>query len=896
MRLGLFISTVLLAFLPLSTQSAYVMRKEEQQNIQQKMSHGIGEEEKVVKDEPAAENYDLEKAIQEEWNDIKVNKPPSKAIGHIGVSSGGNLLAVKAETVDTSKALTIAEQKAKEQEKADAEAAHTAMMKVHFTSMQQARQSHKDVSRILEELESADTVVDGFVQRRIPIDELIAHQNHIAAEERKSHGHGHSRRKDKNGNPVDDMGNPLPDDPASLAEQEKRTINTQTASAGGQFGFFAADRPHELRLDPENMKVYSWSTFKLLHPEKHLWNLEPMWKRLPKAPHKVHINRNRGIDGHSAASLLDQDMQPLIYIKDVNGFYHQGEGILTADDIEKAKHPVQYQALLDKEQDKIKNKDKYADKLRYAEYQNQTGTLQRLVDAFKDGDKFEQEDARDEMQMLRGRLAVQLKIHPTETKGRAIVNVRHAGRTKTYHIEIDQVTVKALKLALERDTGIPWETQILKHKLRTTLNNETMNEYCRAHTSRTFDLIQASGAVLEAAMRKRGTWKEEWDVRDGKKPAVTAPASPLQIKDEPQANAHGSASLLDKSGTKVKATSVAENFAEMRALRKKLTTAKKAKHRLSLKEILIERKKRSKFYQPEVLLKTEGDTKDEAKPALKAKAATSYEAKEAAKLSQDEEWASKVPTAEEAEWVRKTEFAKVQKQQRDAEKRKPKKKSVPTARKDKTQMKGTVSTNSTKPVQITDSLQTSANDDTEDSQETKHHHKKRKHHRGHYSGHKADATDKDLGSFVQQTLSGEEQLMATAQAKVLAGEKKLAELRKKSPTGSLSQKVVAEVLGQRSYATDLPNIVARHKAPKAFIKQQHAEAAERTTWVKEEDGTIHVARHEVAGKNHKLKHDKNAGRIDRGIPVDVLLEEEDPVDGEDFQKPHVADMPVLMES
>merc|ERR1712232_810606 len=79
--------------------------------------------------------------------------------------------------------------------------------------------------------------------------------------------------------------------------------------AGPSFsGFWAKDRPNEERIDPLNMKIYSWRTYKLRFPFQHTWQTETQWKKLPLAPKSVHrVPREPSLlEDASGSKLVDE--------------------------------------------------------------------------------------------------------------------------------------------------------------------------------------------------------------------------------------------------------------------------------------------------------------------------------------------------------------------------------------------------------------------------------------------------------------------------------------------------------------------------------------------------------------------------------------------------------------
>lgn len=373
------------------------------------------------------------------------------------------------------------------------DAAHRAQLKAHFTSLAQLRQNLNDVERIVTELEKEDVVDDdGFVKERVTMDE-----RKVWLKEQKK-----QMILSRDASVLNKVGEE--DDAGSAAFLSES--DTSSVASGGLFGFWAKDRPHELRLDPDNMKVYSFSTFKLRYPYKHSWSLESLWKKLPKAPHRVRHNKQGGF-----AALIDEHNEPLIFTKDIHGYYHQGHKTPTAEEMLKASKPMDYQKLLLREgvTDATDSKGKSDDEEQYMVYQNQTSKIHAVIDRFKRGDKMSQENNREEMQHLRDDIRYSLNVNPKKREGRAGINVQgSSGSLCSFNVEIQHVTGQKLKERIEKEIGMPWEAQKLFYGVNEISNDEKLNKRMNAGSTKTIDLIEAKSAVVKEALEKRGKWKE----------------------------------------------------------------------------------------------------------------------------------------------------------------------------------------------------------------------------------------------------------------------------------------------------------------------------------------------------------------------------------------------------
>jgi hypothetical protein len=378
-----------------------------------------------------------------------------------------------------------------------------AKLKAHLTSKAQLRQNFQDVSRLMSEIEKEDTVVDGFVQERVSLAERV---NWLKLKKREEN----KRRHDMANLKVDPE--PKKSDAEVLLEQQSiaaenaRTleINERTST----FGYWAENRPHELRLDPDNMKVYSFSTWKLRYPNKHSYSAESSFKKLPKAPHRVKLNKHAvAPDGLAPAALLDEHDEPLIFTKDSRGFYHQGRHTLTEEEIMKVQRPQDYnRRLLQREEHK---NDKPGDEEKYQIFANETAKLRELVSNFKGSQNLvEKENHREALDHLRTNIAYTLGIQPKAHVGRTTVDIRgHAGNLASFHLLINKVTTKALKQQIEKKTAIPWEAQHLYLGTHELIDDELLSKHMTAGHVKAIDLIEANHNIMKEALQKRGLWK-----------------------------------------------------------------------------------------------------------------------------------------------------------------------------------------------------------------------------------------------------------------------------------------------------------------------------------------------------------------------------------------------------
>jgi len=403
-----------------------------------------------------------------------------------GISSAGGVMSLKN----------------KEQEAAETKA----KLRAHLTSKAQLMQSYRDMDRMLSELEKEDDVEDGFVKERVTHEER---KQWLEKWKKRSVKQDMAARKRDSAPAVEEAPVPKTPEEAVLLEEKQKAkvaeMNARTKAhlaLGGTFGFWAEDRPHELRLDPDNMKVYSFSTFKLRYPYKHSWTVESQWKKLPKAPHKVKRNKQAGLlqtDGMPAASLLDEHDMPLIFIKDSRGFYHQGNVQLTEEEILKTQKPMEYRDFLMRQKEEAMNKESEKDKEKYKVYMNRTGQMSELIEQFKTGDKVDKENVREMMGHLRDDIAYDLNLdRKRHARGRADVSIKGMNGLLTgFLLYPNQVTGQKLKEKIQEKTGVPAEVQRLYYGLVELTNNETIDKAVPPGVDRTIEMIQDASAIAK---------------------------------------------------------------------------------------------------------------------------------------------------------------------------------------------------------------------------------------------------------------------------------------------------------------------------------------------------------------------------------------------------------------
>lgn len=361
------------------------------------------------------------------------------------------------------------------------DSATRAKLVAHLTSFAQMRQNFMDVDRILSELDKEDVVKDGFVQKRVSMEDRIRwlkRQTNLGHKARREMSEMSASKNSTK--PVMSLEEARVD--KEIQEKNNKIHFKDSIESGGYFGYWSEDRPHELRLDPSNMKVYSYGTYKLKFPHKHKWSVESSFKKLPKVPHRIHRNKNKG-----GAALLDAESGlELVYVKDIQGYWHQGREVPSELEMIKKRRPLEWQGYLP--QDEATKRDEE----RFFIYPNHTDAISKCLLAFKTTtSKVVKENLRDTLMSLRHDMAVKLKIKPRRDKGRANVRIiRSAGALCGFEVDIDKVTVGALKKAIEEKVKIKPEKQALYYSGKEMFDDDLLNKHIAAG-ERTIDLLPA---------------------------------------------------------------------------------------------------------------------------------------------------------------------------------------------------------------------------------------------------------------------------------------------------------------------------------------------------------------------------------------------------------------------
>lgn len=247
----------------------------------------------------------------------------------------------------------------------------------------------------------------------------------------------------------------------SEAAQEQKHIQWELAHtyAGNDAiisGFWAADRLSEERIDPDNMRIYTFRTYKKRFPFEHSWTVESMWKKLPIAPKEIRKRKAKSLiqDGEDDSNVLFEDEygRPLFYGKDSNGYYHLGTDTPTPEEMYAVSHPRETQMEVDQKGEPEKKRPSAV------HYASQLKEIKGMLASEKAADKKNAELMLEQMVSdLRGHL----KEKPHKT-GKASVSVHRDGHElDIFNADLSKVTGRAVKRRLTKTTGIPLAEQQL---------------------------------------------------------------------------------------------------------------------------------------------------------------------------------------------------------------------------------------------------------------------------------------------------------------------------------------------------------------------------------------------------------------------------------------------------
>jgi len=290
-------------------------------------------------------------------------------------------------------------------------------------------------------------------------------------------------------------------------DAKKRMAEAYSGRDAVVTGFWAKDRPHEERIDPDTMRIYTFKTFEKRFPFTHSWDVEVKWKKLPLAPTKVHkVARKQSpksadsavlMDTQSGTMLVNEKMQELVWTRDSNGYYHMGEEIPTPEEIFAISHPME--AELRKEADK-----RAFTKQMSGLYPEHGTHLEHIKNKLKSSKRTDREEATQRLEHMLIEMQDTLKVKP-ELTGKAMISVRGAdGYLCSFNANIGRVNGRMVKNRIENATGIPWESQKLKINGEDIKDTELLNEHIGAGRSGWIDVLTKGWEVTRQALIKRG--------------------------------------------------------------------------------------------------------------------------------------------------------------------------------------------------------------------------------------------------------------------------------------------------------------------------------------------------------------------------------------------------------
>jgi len=319
----------------------------------------------------------------------------------------------------------------------------------------------------------SDHMVDGFEESNITKEDL---REHLRDAKHQSARKLQQLRKAEAQRTQELLRNQSLMEQARKSRKEQKTIFYDHAEPVVS-GFWAVNRPDEERIDPENMRIYKFKSFRKRFPFKHKWDVEVMWKKLPLAPENVRKVQHKRSGKFIRSALLDQDGNELVYTRDQNGFYHKGKRELSDEEVERAAHPMDYEAMM-QERQTLEHDDEFT------LYQNHTALLATLFEKATHGDMFEREEANWRLELLRNQMRNKLHLEPRR-HGKAWISIKgREGTLCSFNVEVGEVTGLQLKKRVEKATGIPWEVQELLTAQRDLLQDgELLNAHLVAGAS-----------------------------------------------------------------------------------------------------------------------------------------------------------------------------------------------------------------------------------------------------------------------------------------------------------------------------------------------------------------------------------------------------------------------------
>jgi len=392
-------------------------------------------------------------------------------------------------------------------------------------SLEHYKKQFVDARKLLAKAYSRDIYVDGFEVNQVSHAQRIKEYREEKADTMKDYAaleareQEHSRKREellKRG----DIGALMEMDKKQEAVSELKTTSYNAMDAP-RTGFWAKDRPDEERIDPSNMKIYTWRTYKLRFPFRHTWETETEWKKLPLAPKKIRkvvksqpqASGAQLLEQGSGTALMDEQGHELVYTRNSAGYYFQGTNLPSREDQFRRQNPRQWQRI----QNEKKNDDMYLPL-----YPDYTERLALIEQQLNDSRVYTRESAATALAGVIADMEDDLKIKP-RTYGKAFVSISGAeGKVTGFNADVGKVTGKLVKKRIENSTGIPWTAQRILFQGKELADNALLNTVVGAGRGIRLSLHVRDNVVNHPVVKDTMSQK-------AKLPAAAAQSSPSDV-------------------------------------------------------------------------------------------------------------------------------------------------------------------------------------------------------------------------------------------------------------------------------------------------------------------------------------------------------------------------------
>jgi len=191
-------------------------------------------------------------------------------------------------------------------------------------------------------------------------------------------------------------------------------------------------------------------------------------------------------------------------VSDMKGYWHLGTKTPTQEDLFKKHYPQEFKHMAKEQLSSMSKPQEPNKEERFKIYTNYTDGLTDLVAMYKNGDAVERETAHDKMIELRSKARRDLGLRELR-HGRADIIIRGpTGNMCNFMVEVDKVSVGALRKQIEERLDVPADAQLL-YIGDQLLNDDTelLNKRLVAGHPHYINMIQDGRKMYEHSKKRR---------------------------------------------------------------------------------------------------------------------------------------------------------------------------------------------------------------------------------------------------------------------------------------------------------------------------------------------------------------------------------------------------------